>query len=185
MPPLVVGACVYYQIETIHPFVDGTGRVARMAIPLMLSRERILWPQFMSLSSYFCRDRAEHFRLLQRVREYGEWEEWVLYFLRGIREAAEEGVDLLSRLRHLRTQHSEAIRKTLGGSAGPGLALLDYMIGHPLLSVAAASEAASRSFANANSLVQRFVGMGLLREVTGRRRNRRYAYEPFLHLIGQ
>ena len=182
-PPLVAAGLLYYQLETVHPFVDGNGRVARLAVQLSLGRERGLWPQFVSLASIFGRDPGEHFERLQRVRLQGDWEGWISYFLGCIREAAEEGGRFLSWLIRLRSEHRELLRRELGGTACPALALLDALFSQPLTSVAAASEITGRTFANTNNLVSKLEKMGLLTEVSGRRRNRRFCYQPFLNLL--
>ena len=182
--PLLVGAgLLYYQLETVHPFVDGNGRVARLAVQLFLGRERGLWPQFIGLASIFGREPRDHFERLQRVRLHGDWEGWISYFLGRIREAAEEGGELLNWLVRLRTGHRELLRRELGGTAGPALALLDALFSQPLTSVAAASEVTGRTFANTNNLISRLERLGLLTEISGRRRHRRFCYQPFLTLL--
>ena len=182
-PPLVVAGLLYYQLETVHPFVDGNGRVARLAVQLFLGREHRLWPQFIGLASIFGREPRDHFERLQRVRLHGDWEGWISYFLGCIREAAEEGGELLNWLVELRTGHRELLRRELGGTAGPALALLDALFSQPLTSVAAASEVTGRTFANTNNLISRLERLGLLTEVSGRRRHRRFCYQPFLTFL--
>ena len=182
-PPLAAAGLLYYQLETVHPFVDGNGRVARLAVQLFLGRERGLWPQFVSLASIFGRDPRDHFERLQRVRLHGDWEGWISYFLGSIREAGEEGVRLLHWLIRLRLGHRELLRRELGGTAGPAMALLDALFSQPLISVTAASEITGRTFANTNNLISRLERLGLLTEVSGRRRHRRFCYQPFLTFL--
>ncbi len=182
-PPLVAAGLVYYQLETVHPFVDGNGKVARLSVQLLLGRERGSWPQFVSLASIFGRDPRDHFERLQRVRLQGDWEGWISYFLECIREAAEEGAKLLTWLVRLRSEHRELLRRELGGTAGPAVALLDALFSQPLTSVAAAAEITGRTFANTNNLMARLESWGLLTEISGRRRHRRFCYQPFLSLM--
>ena len=182
-PPLVAAGLLYYQLETVHPFVDGNGRVARLAVQLFLGRERGLWPQFVGLASVFGRDPRDHFERLQRVRLHGDWEGWISYFLGSIREAAGEGGRLLNWLIRLRSGHRELLRRELGGTAGPAIALLDALFSQPLISVAAASEITGRTFANTNNLISRLEGLGVLTEISGRRRHRRFCYRPFLTFL--
>ena len=182
-PPLVAAGLLYYQLETVHPFVDGNGRVARLAVQLFLGRERGLWPQFVSLASIFGRDPRDHFERLQRVRLNGDWEGWISYFLGSIREAAEEGARLLNWLIRLRLGHRQLLRRELGGTAGPAMGLLDALFSQPLISVAAASEITGRTFANTNNLISRLERLGLLTEISGRRRHRRFCYQPFLTFL--
>ena len=183
MPPLVAAGLLYYQLETVHPFVDGNGRVARLSVQLFLGREPGLWPQFVSLASVFGRDPRDHFGRLQRVRLQGDWEGWISYFLGSVREAAEEGGRLLNWLIRLRGEHRQLLRREFGGTAGPAMALLDSLFSQPLTSVAAASGITGRTFANTNNLIARLQSRGLLTEVSGRRRNRRFCYQPFLDFL--
>ena len=181
--PLMKVAMASFQLETIFPFVDGCGRMARLMIPLLLSQERGMPPDLLSISSYFARDQPEHFLRLEQVREKGDIEGWIAYFLRGIREAADESVALIESLATLRHRHQEQLERTLKGSARSALVLLDALAANPIVSVHGVSKAIDRTFANANELVRRFEEEGLLREMTGRRRNRRYCYEPLFRLF--
>ena len=183
MPPLVAAGMLYYQLETVHPFVDGNGRVARLSVQLFLGREPGLWPQFASLASIFGRDPRDHFGRLQRVRLQGDWEGWISYFLESVRDAAEEGGRLLNWLIGLRSEHRQLLRREFGGTAGPAMALLDSLFSQPLTSVAAASEITGRTFANTNNLISRLESWGLLTEISGRRRHRRFCYQPFLDFL--
>ena len=182
-PTLVRIALFYYQLETTFPFVDGSGRVARLMISLLLSRERDVRPDLVSLSAFFARDRAERFHWLEQVRERGDWEGWVSYFLRGIREAVDESVAMINSALRMRRQHVALCDATLKRPSSTVTALLDWLIGHPVVSVDGVAQTIGRSFANANQLVSRFEKMGLLVEVTGRRRNRQYCYLPYLRLF--
>ena len=183
LPPLVGAACIYYQLEAIHPFLDGSGRLARLMVPLILHRQGVALPQLLGLSARFARDRTEHFRRLQLVRERGDWENWVVYFLREIRTAADDAVSRLSSAQQLRQGHRKLIEKHLGGSAAAALCVVDSLLVQPLVSVDSVARIAGRTFANANLLVRRLEEMGLLREVTGRRRNRRFCCEAYVRLL--
>ena len=182
-PPLVAAGLLYYQLETVHPFVDGNGRVARLSVQLLLGRERGFWPQFVSIASIFGRDPRDHFERLQRVRLRGDWEGWISYFLESICEAAEEGAKLLTWLVRLRSEHRELLCRELGGTAGPAMVLLDSLFPQPLISVATAAQITGRTFANTNNLIARLESRGLLTEISGRRRHRRFCYQPFLTLM--
>ena len=183
MPQLVAAGLLYYQLETVPPFVDGNGRVARLSVQLFLGREPGLWPQFVGLASVFGRDPRDHFGRLQRVRLQGDWEGWISYFLGSVREAAEEGGRLLNWLIRLRCEHRQLLRREFGGTAGPAMALLDSLFSQPLTSVAAASGITGRTFANTNNLIARLESRGLLAEISGRRRHRRFCYQPFLDFL--
>ena len=180
--PLMKIAMASCQLETVFPFVDGSGRMARLMSPLMLSQERGMTPELLSLSSCFARDPTEHFFRLEQVREKGDLEGWIRYFLRGIREAVDESIAMIGSLARLRSRHRQQLKR-LKGSSRSALALLDALAANPIISVHGVSQAIDRTFANANELVRRFEEEGLLREMTGRRRNRRYCYEPFIRLF--
>ena len=182
-PKLLMAALTYYQLETVHPFVDGNGRLARMAALFLLSREGGLWLRFISLASVFGRDSLSHFGMLQKVRINGDWESWIEYFLSSVCEAAEESMKMLASIIEIQSVHRALVRGMLGGTSGPGLALLDYLFQQPLVSVSATVNVTGRTFANTNKLITHFQELGLLTEVTGRRRNRRFCYEPFLNLF--
>jgi len=183
LPPLVRAACVYYQLDTIHPFLDGSGRLARLMIPLMLSGDRMTAPQLLSLSDCFARDRVEHFRRLQWVRERGDWEGWVAYFLGRMILAADDAVSRLSRAERFRRDHRQLVAKRFTGSATAALAVVDSLFVQPVVSVDSVAGIAGRTFANANLLVQRLEEMGLLTEVTGHRRNRRFCCQAYIRLL--
>ena len=182
--PLLKVAIVYYQLETIYPFVDGNGRVARLVIPLLLSRQPGVRARMLSLSSVFARDRAEHFRQLQHVRTQGEWAGWFGYFLQAVQVAAEESLALMAQTERQRRRDEAAISQAFGdASARPARQLLAALVSRPLLSVSTAAEITGRAFANANQLVRKLEGLGILREVTGRKRHRRYCYVPLVELL--
>ena len=183
-PPLVVAGLLYYQLETVHPFVDGNGRVARLAVQLSLGRERGLWPQFIGLASVFARDPRDHFERLQRVRLQGHWEGWISYFLGSIREAAEEGRRLLKLAGSASLRASRAAVQGTRGNGRPGA-------GSARRPVFPAPDERSGRLGDHGAHVRKHQQPdfqarknGLLTEISGRRRAIAvFCYQPFLTLM--
>ena len=162
LPPLVGAACIYYQLEAIHPFLDGSGRLARLMIPLILHREGVALPQLLGLSACFARDRTEHFRRLQLVRERGDWESWVLHFGTLLRDSARAGSALLVEEAGVLDNHEEQILRQEPTVRDTAIPLLRHLASHPIISVPQVAQVCGRSFANANLLVGRLEALGIV-----------------------
>lgn len=177
---LIAAGMAHAQFETIHPFVDGNGRVGRLLITLLLVRHGVLRQPLLYLSHHFKRNRAEYYDRLTAVRLGGDWEGWMKFFLDGVTTTAEEAKLTADRIFALREEH----RALVMDHSGPnGLALLSALFRQPLVNVKAVARATSVAFGTANRLVGRFEELGLLREVTGQRRSRLFRYEPYLSLF--
>jgi Fic family protein len=183
LPALVKIGLAHVQFETIHPFLDGNGRVGRLLITFLLTQGGILHKPVLYLSHYFKRHRQEYYERLQAVRDQGDWERWLAFFLRGVAEVSAEATDTARRILALREQHRSAITGELGRAAGNGHRVLESLFDRPIVSVAQVAELTRTSYAAANTLVARLVALGILDEVTGFARNRRFRYEPFVRLF--
>lgn len=183
MPFLIKIGLAHAQFETIHPFLDGNGRVGRLLITFLLCEHGILKRPLLYLSYYLRRHRTEYYERLQAVRDDGAWEPWLSFFLRGVRDVSEGATDAARRLIALREQHRSLITQSLGRRANSGLKLLESLYGGPYLTVNSAASRAGLSYPQANSLVAAFEELGLLTEITGHRRNRFFRYEPYLDLF--
>jgi cell filamentation protein, protein adenylyltransferase len=183
MPMLIKAGLAHAQFETIHPFLDGNGRVGRLLITFFLCEQGALQRPLLYLSHYFKRYRSEYYARLQAVRDRGDWEGWLRFFLRGVSEVAKEAVVTARRMVRLREENRALITNSLGRSAGKALVLLEQLYFRPIVSAQWVAEATSLSFANANVLIKRLIELGLLKETTGQRRNRRFSYEPYLALF--
>jgi Fic family protein len=182
--PCLKVAIAYYQLETIYPFVDGNGRVARMLIPLLFGRQPGSRASMLSLSAFFSRDRAEHFRQLQLVREQGEWRSWFAYFLQAVTEAATDSLIIIEKIdKQIIIDRSSITEGLNGASMRLAVKLVEAMAAQPLQSVSTVAAITGRTFANANQLVGKLEELGILREITGRKRNRRYCYAPLVELL--
>jgi len=183
LPPLVKIALAHVQFETIHPFLDGNGRVGRLLITFLLTEAGILHKPVLYLSHYFRQHRQAYYDHLQAVREQGAWEAWLRFFLHGVIEVAAEAADTARRIQLLREQHRSAITERLGRAAGNGHRVLESLFDRPIVSVADIKGMTGTTYAAANTLVAKLVELGILLEMTGYTRNRRFRYEPYVRLF--
>jgi Fic family protein len=183
MPALIKVGVAHSQFETIHPFLDGNGRVGRLLITFLLCESEILKRPLLYLSHYFKVNRTEYYDRLQAVRDRGDWEGWLKFFLRGVAQVAEEATLNARRIVKMRENHRELILNRLNRVSSKALQLLERLYFRPIVSVQAVTEITGLSFANANALAKQLETIGLLRETTGRKRNRRFSYEPYLEVF--
>lgn len=183
LPPLVRIALAHVQFETIHPFLDGNGRVGRLLITFLLTECGVLHKPVLYLSHFFRQHRQAYYEHLQAVRDRGEWEAWLAFFLRGVIEVAGEAADTARRIQLLREANRAAITDGLGRAAGNGHRVLEMLFDRPIVTVADVTALTGTTYAAANSLVARLVELGILREMTGYARNRRFRYEPYIRLF--
>ena len=183
LPPLVKIALAHVQFETIHPFLDGNGRVGRLLITFLLTERGILHKPVLYLSHYFKQHRQAYYDHLQAVRDRGAWEEWLAFFLRGVVEVAGEAAETARRIQQLREQHRAAITAQLGRTAGNGHKILESLFDRPILSVQDVQKITGTTYAAANSLISRMVKVGVLDEMTGFARNRRFRFASYIKLF--
>ncbi len=179
---LVDAGIAHAQFETIHPFLDGNGRVGRLLITFLLVHHGILRRPLLYLSYYLKMHRSEYYDRLMAVRLRGDWEGWLRFFLDGVATTATEATETAERIFELREQH----RATVIEETGPnGLLLLSELFRRPLINVKVAALVLGVTFPTANRLIARFEELGLVREVTGQRRSRLFRYEPYLRLFDE
>ena len=183
MPTLIRVGLAHAQFETIHPFLDGNGRVGRLLITFLLVENRILAPPLLYLSHFFKKHRQSYYEHLQAVRDRGDWEAWLKFFLRGVAQVALEATDTARQIVAMREEHRSLITLNLGRGAGKGLTFLEQLYFRPNVNVNTVMQMTELSFARANDLVGQLQGLGLLRETSGRRRNRVFSYEPYMALF--
>lgn len=181
-PFLVDLALLHYQFEAIHPFRDGNGRVGRLLIPLLLCERNILTKPLLYLSAYLEQNRLRYMDLMLAVSQKGEWESWIEFFLNGVAEQAMDGVERATNLMALWQDY----RKRLQTARMSILAqnLVDELFKQPAVSVGLAQQALGVSFASAQNNVMRLVNLGILKEVTGRKRDRIFIAPEILRLTG-
>jgi Fic family protein len=181
LPDLVFVGLAHAQFETIHPFFDGNGRVGRLLITLLLMLRGALHRPLLYLSLYLRENRAEYYDRLAAIRRRGDWEGWLRFFLRGVAETAGEATSTAQRIFELRERHrAQVLDEQLGPHA---LKLLSLLFASPIVNVNLVSSHLGVTFATANKLIGRFEGLGLVREITGQRRSRRFRYDPYLRLF--
>jgi Fic family protein len=181
MPALLHAGVAHAQFETIHPFMDGNGRVGRLLITFMLVHRGVLHQPMLYLSLYLKRHRLDYYESLMAVRHEGDWESWLEFFVRGVAETAEEASEKARAIVALRERHRQQIMD--GSASTNALRLLDLLYARPLLDVNLASAELGTSFATANKLLEQFQALQLVAEVTGRKRDRVFRFEPFLLLF--
>ena len=183
LPLLIRIGLAHAQFETIHPFLDGNGRLGRLLITFLLTQRGVLRKPTLYLSYYFARNRQQYYERLLAVRDDGDWEGWLRFFLHGIVEVAGEAADKVRQIQVLREQDRGAVTETFGRAAANGLRVLERLYRRPLVNVAAVQSITGTSFAGANQLVSRMVDIGVLIEVTGQARNRVFAYQRYIDLF--
>jgi Fic family protein len=180
-PKLVQCALVHYQFETIHPFRDGNGRVGRLLIILQMIELGLLSAPLIYPSVYFERTRDEYYQRLQDVRELGAWNEWVEYFVRGIREQCEETIVFTQGILDLRKQlHREIPNVRRRASM---LAVLEAFFEYPVLTPKQISEEAKLSLGAVRTALTELERLEIAREITGKRKGRVYVCDPLLDAI--
>lgn len=184
LPALVRAGLLHVQFETIHPFLDGNGRVGRLLITLYLCATGILHEPLLYLSLYFKTHRDEYYRLLDLVRREGNWEEWLTFFLRGVAETGEGAVATARRLTELHTADRTKLAQ-LGRRAGSILRVLDILRQRPVVTLEVCSKHAGLSFPSTASAVKILAQQGVVRELTGRKRNRIFAYDKYLAILSE
>lgn len=183
LPLLVKIGLAHAQFETIHPFLDGNGRVGRLLITFLLCESGVLQKPVLYLSHYLKRHRQTYYELLQGTRDHGAWEEWLAFFLRGVADVSAQAADTARRILALREEHRDLIAQKLGRAAGNGHRILEHLYRRPIVSVNDVMALTGTTFVAANGLVGRMVDAGILAETTGRVRHRRFRYDAYVELF--
>ena len=183
-PVLIRAALAHVQFETIHPFLDGNGRVGRLLIALSLHDARALRQPLLYLSLYFKQHRTEYYRQLNEVRRTGDWESWLAFFLEGVEETATAAVDTCRRLDELLAA-DRARLEAAGRRAKSMLRVHHALSSRVIISLADVHTNTGMSLPTAASAMQTLVELGIAREITGRRRNRLFAYDAYLDILSE
>ncbi len=183
-PTLVKVALAHVQFETIHPFLDGNGRLGRLLISFILHHEGMLSRPLLYLSLYFKTHREVYYDRLNQVRTKGDWEGWIDFFLEGVEKTALDAVDTARRLVNLMRQDEQRIHP-LGRRAGTALRVHRQFSQRPLQSIKAMVNELEISYPAVSKSVEALEKMGIVREVTGRQRNKVYAYQAFLDILNK
>jgi Fic family protein len=184
-PLLMKIGLAHAQFETIHPFLDGNGRIGRLLITFLLCEKRVLEKPVLYLSYYFKKHRQRYYDLLQATREKGDWEGWLAFFLKGVAEVSAQAAETARRILALREAHRVAIASRLPYTAGNGHLVLEQLFARPIMSVNEVRDLIGTTYPAANQLVDRLVALGILEEMTGQARNRRFRYAPYIRLFNE
>ncbi len=181
VPDLVKIAIAHYQFETIHPFLDGNGRIGRLLITLFLVDKKILIQPLLYLSSYFEKNKGLYYDNLTFVRTKSDMKQWLKYFLVGIAETAEKSSETLSNILKLKAQIEFKINSDFGRKSQSAMVLLQALLRKPVVNVNQAKEITELSYNSANSLISDFLKAGFLKEMTGYNRNRVFVFDQYLN----
>ena len=184
LPVVTRAGLAHVQFETIHPFLDGNGRVGRLIITLLLCHTGILREPLLYLSLYLKQNRARYYELLTQVRNTGDWEAWLAFFFEGVDRTAHEAVATAQRIEEMFRVDRSRI-ETTGRRAGSALRVHEALKARPILSMPEVSKSSGLSFPAASSGMERLVELGLARELTGKRRNRLFVYDQYLSTLSE
>ena len=178
-PALIHCGLAHAQFETVHPFLDGNGRVGRLLITFLLCQRGVLRRPLLYLSHYFKGRRAEYYDRLTAIRNDGDWEGWLKFFLRGVQHVSRQATDKSRAIIELRDRHRQKL-----SSIASGIKLLDYLFDRPIVTVRMVEKHLQCSFATANKLVRRFEALGLLKQLSPwKSRNRLFWYDSYMTLF--
>lgn len=183
VPHLIKIAIIHYQFETIHPFLDGNGRLGRLLITLYLVSTQVLFKPSLYLSDFFEKNRAYYYDNLMTVRTSSNLTQWVKFFLVGVIETSKSSIDVFKSILKLKSDIETKLLPQLGSKANKGQTLLQILYESPIINVKNASELLNVSNSTANRLLIHFVRLGILKEHTGFQRNRRFIFEEYVALF--
>ena len=179
---LIRAALIHYQIETIHPFLDGNGRVGRLLITLFLMEKGVLSAPALYISYFLKKNRIEYYDRMTEVRSKGNYEQWVKFFLQAILESAEDAADKIQKLSALHTENAEVIGG-MGRAAKNAALLLEYLEANPIIEIQKTATALGLAFSTTSAAIKRLCEAGILAQSAGEQRNRVYSYEAYLALL--
>ena len=184
LPVLVKAGLAHVQFETIHPFLDGNGRLGRLLITFLLCVAGALHEPILYLSLFFKTNRQAYYELLNRVRVSGDWEAWLDFFLTGVKTTADQAVNAARRIMALLEADRRKI-ESLGRPAASVLRVFQHAQTSPILSIGGAAAKTGVSFPTVANAVEHMRRLGLLREITGKQRKRLFVYEPYLAILNE
>lgn len=183
VPALIRIAVGHYQFETIHPFLDGNGRMGRLLITLYLVDQKILSEPLLYLSTYFEKDKGLYYDNLTFVRTRNDLTQWIKYFLVGVEATAQQATDTLSKVLKLKARIESRVNKKFGRRSNSAMVLVNYLFKHPIVEVREVQKVTRLSYKAANDLVSEFVKEKILVETTGQSRNRMFSFDKYLDLF--
>ena len=182
LPPLVGIALAHAQFETIHPFLDGNGRIGRLLISALLEDLGLLPEPLMYLSGYLKQHQTEYYRLLSAIRKEGDWESWVKFFLEGVQVAAHQAEENILKIASLVASDRRKLLESPKASS-PAYRLLEMLPMMPRFTVERVKTALGTTFPTANAAVKALAELGLITETTGNKKNRTFSYDQYIKLL--
>ena len=182
LPTLIKAALVHVQFETIHPFLDGNGRLGRLLITLILCADGLLNKPLLYLSLYFKTHRQQYYDYLQTVRETGDWESWLKFFLEGVTETAGQAIETAKNILHLLTKDRQKI-ESLGRPAASALIVHHYLEKHSITDIGKIAKHCKITIPTVTKSIQYLEELEIVREITGKERNKIYAYKKYLDIL--
>ena len=179
---LIRAALIHYQFETIHPFLDGNGRVGRLLITLFLMEKKVLSTPALYISYFLKKNRVEYYDRMTEVRAKGNYEQWVTFFLRALLESAEDATATIDKLIALHDKNA-ALISCMGRAAKNAMLVFEYLESNPIIEICKTAEALSITFNTASSAIKRLTDAGILVQTTNASRNRTFAYEDYLSIL--
>ena len=179
---LIRAALIHYQFETIHPFLDGNGRVGRLLITLFLMEKKVLSTPALYISYFLKKNRVEYYDRMTEVRAKGNYEQWVTFFLRALLESAEDATATIDELIALHDKNA-AVISGMGRAAKNAMLVFEYLEANPIIEIRKTAEALSITFNTASSAIKRLTDAGILVQTTNASRNRTFAYEDYLSIL--
>ncbi len=180
--PLIKAALIHYQFETIHPFLDGNGRVGRLLITMFLIEKKVLTTPALYISYFLKKNRIEYYDRMSEVRQSGNYEQWIKFFLQAIYESAEDAVETIDELNKLHNVNVEKI-KSLGKATKNTLKLFEYIESSPIIEINKTAAALNLSYNTTSAAVKRLVNLNILSLTNNFQRNRTFLYEDYLKIL--
>ena len=182
--PLIQAALIHYQFETIHPFLDGNGRIGRLLILLYLMERKLLSKPVIYVSYFLKKNQVEYYDRISEVRRSGNYEQWVLFFLEAVSKAAADALESVEKLSKLHDINVAKLPKPTR-SKDNVRALFDYLEQHPIIDIKRTASELGISYNTTSTAVKKLQELGVLKETTNAARNRVFAYEEYLHILRQ
>ena len=182
--PLIQAALIHYQFETIHPFLDGNGRIGRLLILLYLMEKKLLSKPVIYVSYFLKMNQIEYYDRISEVRRKGNYEQWISFFLEAVSSAAEDALKSIGKLSALREKNIARLPKSSKRKDNVR-ALFDYLEQHPIIEIKQTAAALDVSYNTVSSAVKKLMMLGILKETTNAARNRVFTYEEYLDILKQ
>lgn len=182
LPPLVKAAVLHAHFETIHPYLDGNGRLGRLLITFMLCEKQVLDKPLLYLSLFFKENRGTYYDLLMDVRFKGSWEAWIKFFLRGVRKTSQEACETVREILDVQKRHRDLIRQNLGMHKA-SLPLYDLVCRKPIISIPEVAKGLDVTYPTAKQVVDGFMSLGILSPYDEKERNRQFSYVEYLNIL--